>query len=533
MRQYIDIRMMILVLLLFVAGQGSARIYTVRTTSEINKTWQAGDTLVIPVGTYTNLNLTIKGTGSSKKPIVLKAQHAGKTIMTGQSRLTISGAYIEASGLLFTGDYKGSTAILEFASSSHHCRMTEMSIESYNTSDKTKDYKWVSLHGHHNRVDYCHFENKTNAGTLLVVWLESGVEACHQIDHNRFYRRTPNLDENGKEINAQEIIRIGDSKTSMQYASCVVESNLFEECNGEMEIISNKSCGNIYRNNTFMSCVGTLTLRHGNDCLVDGNFFFGNGVKNTGGVRIIGEDHTVINNYFEDLMGNNYRAGLCIVRGKKDSELNEYFQVKNAEVSNNTFVNCKEAFCVNYHSSSDCTLPPLNTIIENNHVYNTSTSNRNIYLAETASGVTWRNNIMNKGAYKNISISSPAVIKGEDAKMFLSNTNIPIYEPQSGSALVNYTTVLPAEVVTDVMGRERPKQKLPGCSEIEGEPTRIIPDATTTGPRWKRGIDDTHTGGIELPHVVQATKQIVQGQVVIERNGVVYTPSGQVINTAN
>mgnify|MGYP003506319260 FL=1 len=96
--------MMILVLLLFVAGQGSARIYTVRTTSEINKTWQAGDTLVIPAGTYTNLNLTIKGTGSSGKPIVLKAQHAGKTIMTGQSRLTISGAYIEASGLLFTGD---------------------------------------------------------------------------------------------------------------------------------------------------------------------------------------------------------------------------------------------------------------------------------------------------------------------------------------------------------------------------------------------------------------------------------------------
>jgi hypothetical protein len=38
---------------------------------------------------------------------------------------------------------------------------------------------------------------------------------------------------------------------------------------------------------------------------------------------------------------------------------------------------------------------------------------------------------------------------------------------------------------------------------------------------------------MELPHVVQATKQIVQGQVVIERNGVVYTASGQVINTAN
>lgn len=140
---------------------------------------------------------------------------------------------------------------------------------------------------------------------------------------------------------------------------------------------------------------------------------------------------------------------------------------------------------------------------------------------------------MNKGGYKDISLSAPAVIKGEDAKMFLSNTNIPIYEPQSGTALVDYTTVLPAVVVTDVMGRERPKQKLPGCSEIEGAATRIIPDANSTGPRWKRGIDDTHTGGVELYPSVECTKQIMQGHVVIMGQGKFYTLSGQVINTAN
>lgn len=525
MRQYIDIRMMILVLLLFVAGQGSARIYTVRTTSEINKTWQAGDTLVIPAGTYTNLNLTIKGTGSSKKPIVLKAQHAGQTILTDQSRITITGTYIEANGFIFNGQYNGTSAIIEFASASQHCRIAHTSIESYNPNDNTKDIKWVSIKGKNNTVEYCHFENKTNMGTLLVVWLESGVEPSHQIKYNRFYRRIPNLDSDGKEINSQEIIRIGDSKTSMQKASCIVESNLFEQCDGEIETISNKSCGNIYRNNTFLSCAGSLTLRHGNDCIVEGNFFFGNGKKNTGGVRIIGENHTVINNYFENLTGNNYRAALCIVRGKNNSELSEYFQVKNAEVSNNTFVNCKEAFCINYNSSSECTMPPINTTIENNHVYNTSSSYRNIYIAKEATGITWINNIMNQGTFKNANLSAPAVVKGQEPKMKQTNTPIPIYEPQIGTDLTNYKTVLPNIVTTDILGRQRPKQKIPGCSELTGTTTLTIQTELSTGPNWKRPNHNTNIEYSNTPS--RANKKIQDGKLIIEIDGRYYSIQGQ------
>jgi poly(beta-D-mannuronate) lyase len=82
-----------------------------------------------------------------------------------------------------------------------------------------------------------------------------------------------------------------------------VERNLFEECNGETEIISSKSCGNTYRYNTFRKCQGTLTLRHGNRCLVEGNFFFGEGVSSTGGIRVIGEDHRMQNNYLTGLKG--------------------------------------------------------------------------------------------------------------------------------------------------------------------------------------------------------------------------------------
>ena len=38
--------------------------------------------------------------------------------------------------------------------------------------------------------------------------------------------------------------------------------------------------------------------RQGRPTAVDGNYFFGRGAPNTGGVRIIGERHRVFNNYF-------------------------------------------------------------------------------------------------------------------------------------------------------------------------------------------------------------------------------------------
>ena len=407
---------MTLALLLGAAGQAVARTISVHSAADVNKTWQAGDTLVWTDGEYNGKVLTLKGGGSAEAPIVLRAQTSRQVALTTKSRLTIDGTYIEVHGFVFRGTNTGTDHVVQFSSASSHCRLTDCSIESFNPTDATKDFKWVSLKGQNNRVDHCFFENKTNAGTLLVVWLENGVVPSHTIDHNHFYRRTANLDSNGKELNGQEIIRIGDSSTSMQDADCVVESNLFEECDGEIETISNKSCGNIYRNNIFRSCSGMLTLRHGNRCTVEDNQFLGNGKSGSGGVRIIGEGHIVRNNYFENLAGNNYRAGICIVRGKENPELNEYFQVKDATVSGNIFVNCKEAFSVNYHSSSDCTLPALNTTIDNNIVYNDAgnTGNRIVYVAAAGGTVTWANNTYNAGKWKDYSPASSEWLRDAD-----------------------------------------------------------------------------------------------------------------------
>lgn len=359
----IKIRTIILVALTMLTGIASARVVQVTNATAINNTtWRAGDTIRMSGGTWRDQIITIKGTGTAASPVVLMAPTVGGTTLTGKSTLTIDGSYIEVSGLLFSGSYTGTTAILTAAKNSHHCRITRTEIREYNLSDATKDTKWVSLYGQDHRVDHCTFSGKSNSGTLLVVWLTSGQQARHRIDHCHFGYRNPNLDSSGSELNGQEIIRIGDSSTSMTTAACTVDSCYFEHCDGEIETISNKSCGNTYRANTFYECKGTLTLRHGNDCLVEYNYFIGNGVEKTGGVRIIGENHIVRYNTMYQLTGSNYRASICVVRGKANSQLHEYFPVKNAQIYGNTFIRCKQGIKMNYNSSSDCNVDAVGTV---------------------------------------------------------------------------------------------------------------------------------------------------------------------------
>jgi poly(beta-D-mannuronate) lyase len=115
-------------------------------------------------------------------------------------------------------------------------------------------------------MDHCYLAGKTNDSPTLQIEVGSSPNR-HLIDHNHFGPRPP-LGRNGGET-----IRVGYSHQSMSNSCTTVEHNLFDRCDGELEIISNKSCENVYRFNTFLDCAGMFTLRHGNRCLVEGNFF--------------------------------------------------------------------------------------------------------------------------------------------------------------------------------------------------------------------------------------------------------------------
>ncbi|MFC2116581.1 chondroitinase-B domain-containing protein [Bacteroidota bacterium] len=478
---------LVLVFLMFSVHASRTRV---STASEINNgSWKAGDTIVMINGTWTNQAITLKAEGSAEQPIVLMAETPGEVILNGSSYLYFSGKYIHITGLFFKDGDRDDDDIIAFRTSSsilaENCRISNIAIENYNPTINTKDSKWVSIYGKNNQVDHCSFVNKTNSGTLLVVWLKSGGEPPnHIIDHNYFGYRNANVDASGSELNGQEIIRIGDSKTSMQTAGVVVSNNFFEHCNGEIEIISSKSCENIYTNNMFYECVGMLTLRHGNRCTVEGNYFIGNGISRTGGVRIIGEDHKVYNNYFERLEGSEYRSALCIVRGKENSALNEYFQVKNALVAFNTMVDCKNSFTINYNSDAAKNLPPIGTTIAHNHVYNTSGSNINVGIYQinvAAMELSWKNNLMNQGIFYFLTPDSSEVVTGIEPSMALAGTNPDILEPGEGSALAGYSINEYPEVSVDLRGRDRNTIKMPGASQLSGTIVREMPTKETTG----------------------------------------------------
>ena len=53
----------------------------------------------------------------------------------------------------------------------------------------------------------------------------------------------------------------------------MVINNQFINCNGEIEVVSNKSGQNIYYANYMENSEGTITLRHGNGCIVYKNHF--------------------------------------------------------------------------------------------------------------------------------------------------------------------------------------------------------------------------------------------------------------------
>ncbi len=484
-------------LILFLSLTMFARQVTVTTASQISGgSWSAGDTIVMKNGTWINQAITLKATGTATNPVVLKAQTPGSVILSGSSHIGLSGSYIEVSSLFFkNGTLNTGSEIVGFRTSSsefaNNCRLTNCAIVDCNPTDSTIDSKWVSLYGANNRVDHCTFQNKSNMGTLLVVWLTSGIVPNHIVDNNYFGYRNSNVDATGAELNGQEIMRLGDSSTSMQTAGIQVTNNFFEHCNGEIETISNKSCGNYYSNNVFYECNGMVTLRHGNGCTVDGNYFFGNKNSSSGGVRIIGENHKVYNNYFEKLGGSGFRSAVCIVRGKLNSLANEYFQVKNALVAFNTMVDCSNAFTINYNSSSTYTMPPIGTVIANNNIYNTSSSNININVnqIDPTMDITWNNNLMNQGKYTNFTGSAPQVIIGRDPKLALAGTSINMYEPGSTSALLSYATSDYPDIAVDIRGRNRgTTTKVPGCSQTSGTTNRIMPNRSTTGASFFNGV---------------------------------------------
>lgn len=379
------------------------------TLYEALKTANAGDNIVLANGTYKDVQIKFRNKGTKEKPITLKAETPGKVFIEGQSYLKFGGEYLVVDGLYFRNGFSPSSAVVDFKISNkdtldeiaNNCKFTNSVIEDFNKPKRDNDDLWVRFWGRHNELSNCYIAGKTNRGPTVRVSI-AGVESInnyHKIVNNHFGPRPVKGGPSG------ETIQLGDSYTSMSPSHTLVANNLFEECNGEVEVISSKTNFNEFRNNVFYKSEGSLVTRHGNYSIIDGNYFIGDGVnENYGGIRIINTGHWVTNNYFFNLKGKSFRSPLAVMNGIPKSPLNRYNQVTDVVVAYNTYVNCSSPwqFGVGQNLAQANVLPKseirsaraIRTTVANNIVYNKEGLEQIVIENDKADGVLFKNNVI-------------------------------------------------------------------------------------------------------------------------------------------
>lgn len=245
---------------------------------------EAGDLIIIKNGVYTTTeDILINKQGSEKQPITIIAEKIGGVEITGKGGFNIvsPAKYIIIKGFKFT--HVAGRA--KMANGTSFCRFTQNIFETPGDGDN------LTISGSDQEVDYNTFQNKNAMGRFIAM-RGAGKQIAERlhIHHNYFYKAASQGGKNGAEA-----FQFGLSGFSMSLSNSIVEYNLFEQCEGENELISVKVGGVTLRYNTIRDCPAQFTLRHGNKSLVYGNYF-----QKTPGLRIFGDDHQIFSNYFED-----------------------------------------------------------------------------------------------------------------------------------------------------------------------------------------------------------------------------------------
>ncbi len=365
-----------------------------------------GDEIIMANGVWTDVQIRFKAQGTEKMPIRLRAETPGEVFLEGKSDLKFGGEYLIASGLFFRNGQTPTDVVVEFRTHkdtvANHCSLVNSVILDYNQLKRDRSDRWVEFHGRHNTLDHCYIAGKSNRGPTVRVDIEGNesIRNYHNITNNHFGPRPPKGGPSG------ETIQLGNSFTSMSPSNTLVANNLFERCDGEVEVISSKTNFNEFRNNVFYKSEGSLVMRHGNYGIIDGNYFIGDEASDQmGGIRVINTGHWIINNYFYNLKGSSFRSPLAVMNGIPKSPLNRYNQVTDVVVAFNTWVNCTSPwqFGVGTNISQRNVLPAseirsaraIRTIVANNLIYNEKGDAHPIVAHDSIDGIVFKNNLIN------------------------------------------------------------------------------------------------------------------------------------------
>lgn len=335
---------------------------------------QPGDDIVLCDGEWRDLQLSFNARGTQSRPITLRADTPGQAVVTGRSDILVSGEYVVIKGLRFQDGFPEQSAVRFRTSSSNvcnNCRLTESSFVNYAPAEGSPEFDtyqfYVRLHGRNNRVDHNYFVGKHGMGQVIASEISSAGPEGHRIDHNYFGHRRPH-----PSGNHGEAIKIGEHTTEFMQSGTVVENNYFHRSNGEFEIISVKGSGITIRRNTFDRCEGVVSLRHGNGSWIDANTILGHrdSSNKVSGIRVLGEDHVVTNNYISGIKvgSSDARGGINVGSGESSYREGGRVAARNILIAFNTIVDSDRSFSienVNPVKASDITF--ANNIVSSSH----------------------------------------------------------------------------------------------------------------------------------------------------------------------
>ena len=416
-------------------------------------------------GTYKDIYLNI-----FKDNITVQAKELGKTLFTGASKAYISGDGVTLKGFHFIDGDAGSSDVVMLAGD--HIKILELNILRY----AGQKYLYMKRNCQYNLVSKCNFETRTNNidKNILAIGVSDKQAGFHKIEFCSF----KNFEGTGGDMGV-EPIRIGSSSRALFDSKTIVEYCYFTKCNGDGELISTKSCKNIFRYNTFEdNPLAELVLRHGNDNVVYGNFF----IKGKGGVRIReGSNHYVFNNYFTELT----KRSITLNSGKQNP-------IKNIYIMHNTFVNTAKL-----HLGGNKTVLPKKVVLENNlFAYPNMSAN----FGNATGKEEWLGNLyqgdLGMPKVKGLTKIEPLIVKNEFG----------LFELEKSSAMVNGAVKskiklpeyegleLDSMLSLDAVKNKRPDtptHKDVGCFELTTNSKVLKPFVTikNTGPSYNTDIE--------------------------------------------
>lgn len=443
-----------------------------------------GDVITMTDGVWNDIQIKFYGEGTEDRPITLRAETPGQVKIHGTSNLRLGGKHLVVDGLHFTNGASPSRSVIQYFINkdtlANHSRVTNCVIDDFNKSQKNKQDLWVLFKGRHNQLDHSYLAGKSNRGPTIRVDLagNESIKNYHKIQHNHFGRRPP------KGGPSAETIQIGDSYTSMSPSHTLVSDNLFEQCDGEVEVISSKTNFNEFRNNVFYKSEGSLVTRHG-------NYFIGDDQsRNPGGIRLIGTGHWITNNYFYKIKGEIFRAPLAVMNGIKKSPLNRYIQVTDVVVAHNTWVDCTSPWQFGVGSNIDQkdVLPaseirsevPIRTLVANNVIYHSKGDPMPLYRHDSIDQITFKSNVIN-----NQGVEFPGTEGLQEINFDMTETGENIWTPTTDLSDITPHKGFEFEQIThDLFGNKRSENSSVGATISSKAVNVDILNYNKYGPSW-------------------------------------------------